>query len=156
VEAARARPARVPTILFAVLLAAALIIGAVVVRAKSPDLAVEITKLPGRLHDPFTGQRARHAFSPDGDGRHDVAHITLFIRANEPHATVELIDPSSQVVKTLAADVPLSRDQKVHYRWDGRNDEGVPVPAASYRVRVLLPSQDRDAVDPRRIVVFRR
>jgi hypothetical protein len=150
------RRASLGPVLFVLLLAAALASAALVVRAKTPDLMVEVTKLPGEIHRPFTGERIKHGFSPDGDGRRDVAHIALFIRADEPHATIELIDSSGEVVRTLAPDVPLRADQRIQLTWNGRTDQGLPAPTGPYQLRVVLPGLDREAVDPRHIVIVRR
>jgi hypothetical protein len=155
VEAGGARRMRLTAALFAVLLAASLVSAALVVRAKTPDLMVEITSLPGQLHNPQTGEVAKHAFTPDGDGRHDVAHFDLFVRENEPHATVEIVGPFLEPVRTLARDVPLQANHVVHYSWNGDTDGGGPALPDNYRIRVILPSLDRDIVDPRRIALFR-
>lgn len=147
---------RLPTFLFALLIAASVAVTAVVVHAKTPDLMVEIVKLPSSVHNPVTGDRERHGFSPNGDGVRDIARMVMFVRDDEPHATVEIINASDETVRTLAADVPLRADQKRAFRWDGTTDGGGPARAGSYRVRVVLPDLDREAVDPRRIVLLRR
>jgi hypothetical protein len=155
VEAGGRRRIRLTTALFAVLLAASLVTAALVVRAKTPDLMVEITGLPGQLRDPQTGERPNHAFTPDGDGKHDVAHFDLFVREDEPHATVQIVGPFLEPVRTLAGDVPLHANEVVHYAWNGETDEGDPALPGNYRIRVVLPSLDRDIVDPRRIELIR-
>jgi hypothetical protein len=155
VKAGGGRRIRLTTALFAVLLAASLVTAALVVRAKTPDLMVEITALPGSLHDPSTGEVAKHAFTPDGDGKHDVAHFDLFVREDEPHATVEIVGPFLEPVRTLAEDVPLQANKVVRYTWDGDTDNGAPALPSRYRIRVILPSLDRDIVDSRRIALFR-
>lgn len=154
-EAGAARRVRLTTALFSVLLAASLLTAALVVRAKTPDLIVEITGLPGQLHDPATGEVANHAFRPDGDGKDDVAHFDLFVREDEPHATVEIVGAFLEPVKTLAKDVPLQANQVVHFTWNGNTETGGPALPGNYRIRVILPSLDRDIVDLRRIALFR-
>ena len=39
------------------------------------------------------------------------------------------------------------------YEWDGLDDAGDPVLPGRYRLRVILPSADRDMVFPRRITL---
>ena len=146
---------RLASALFAALLAASLIAAALVVRAKTPDLMVEITQLPGHINDPDAALHPNHGFSPNGDGERDVAKITLFIRADEPHATVEIVGRFLKPIRTLAADVPLRENERVHYEWDGRTDDGSRAPPGRYRVRVILPTLDRDVVDLRRIALVR-
>jgi hypothetical protein len=146
---------RLATALFALLLAASLVTAALVVRAKTPDLIVEITGLPRGMQDPVTGEKAKHAFTPDGDGKHDVAQFDLFVREDEPHATVEIVGAFLEPVRVLASDVPLQANDIVHYSWNGRTDDGDPAPPGNYRIRVLLPTLDRDVVDPRRIDLIR-
>ena len=51
---------------------------------------------------------------------------------------------------------PLEADQPVSFTWDGRSEAGRPVdPEDRYRLRVILPGQERDMVYPRRIAVSR-
>jgi hypothetical protein len=149
------RPMRLATALFALLLAASLVTAALVVRAKTPDLIVEITGLPGPHRDPAAGEKAKHGFTPDGDGKDDVAHFDMFIREDEPRATVEIVGPFLEPIRTLASDVPLEANQVVHYSWDGKTDDHSPAPPGNYRIRVILPTLDRDVVDPRRIALIR-
>jgi hypothetical protein len=147
---------RLASVLFASLLAASLIAAALVVRAKTPDLVVEVSHLPGEVHDPATGERAHHGFTPNGDDNRDVAHLTLFIRDDEPHATVAIVGPFLRRVRTLDKDVALEKDQPVNYVWDGHTNSGELAPPGNYRVEVTLPSLDRDVVFPRRIALIRR
>jgi hypothetical protein len=147
---------RLASVLFASLLAASLIAAALVVRAKTPDLMVELSELPGEVHDPETGERANHGFTPNGDGNRDVAHVTLFVREDEPHATIAIVGPFLRKVRTLDKDVALEKDQTVSYTWDGQTNSGNLAPPGNYRVEVVLPSLDRDVVFPRRIALIRR
>jgi hypothetical protein len=147
---------RLASVLFASLLAASLIAAALVVRAKTPDLMIEVSRLPGEVHDPATGERANHGFTPNGDGKRDTAHFTLFIRADEPHATIAIVGPFLRKVRTLDKDVPLEEDRPVTYEWDGQTNSGKLAPPGNYRIEVTLPSLDRDVVFPRRIALIRR
>lgn len=126
------------TVLFAVIFAFALAAAAVVVGSRSPELVLEVTKLPPRI-------------TPDGDHHRDKAEIEFFVRESDPHASVYIVGRDLAPVKTLDADVALKEDEHVNYLWDATTDSGAPAPVGRYRLRVVLPSRDRDMVFPRRI-----
>lgn len=131
------RPRRA-TVLFAILFAAALAATVLVVGSRSPELVLEVQKLPKRI-------------TPNDDGIGDKAEIKFFVRQSDPAAEVYLVGRDLVLVKTLAAAVPLERDEPVTYLWDATTDSGDPAPTGRYRLRVILPSHDRDMVFPRRI-----
>jgi hypothetical protein len=124
--------------LFIVLFVATIAVTAIVVRARTPDLVLEVLHMP-------------RAFSPDGDGSRDRARISFFVRQSDPDARVEIVGPFLRPVRTLDADVSLEADQRVSYVWNGRTNSGRPAPPGSYRLMVTLPSRDRVMVFPRQI-----
>lgn len=131
---------RLGTILFAALLAASVVVAAVVVHARTPDLELQVTRFDDSI-------------SPSGHGAPRVAHIRFFVRESEPHATVEIVGPNLAVARTLYTG-PLDADRPVSYAWNGRTASGARVdPADLYRLRVILPSRDRDMVYPRHIEI---
>ena len=137
--------------LFGVLLAASLIAAVLVVRARDPDLALEVTK---RACDPepCVGRtKTTFAFDP---GRQS-ALVTVFVREDDPDAFVGIVSEDDEAVRTLDADAELEAGEEVTYRWDGRDDDGSLVVPESYFLRVNLPSRDRDMTWPRRIRVVR-
>lgn len=125
-------------VLFVVLLVASLVVSALVVRARTPDLMLEVTRLPGTI-------------SPDGDGSKDVARVTFFVRETDPAAEVQIVGADKEVVRTLDSQVALEAGGEVTYVWNGRTDLGGKAPIGRYRLRVILPSSDRDMVFPRRL-----
>jgi hypothetical protein len=125
-------------ILFVALFCATLVVTGVVINAKTPDLVLEAPGLP-------------LTFSPDGDGENEVARIRFFVRESDPHARVEIVDTEDDTVRTLDPDVELIADREYVYRWDGSTDLGGAAPFGRYRLRVVLPSHDRDVVFPRQI-----
>jgi hypothetical protein len=134
-------PGLLGPLFFSALLAASVAVAAIVLHARSPDLAIQVNRMPKQ-------------FSPDGDGRHDVAHIRFFSRESDPDATVEIIGPDLKPIRTLATDRPLVANQSVAFAWDGRTDSGkLANPRNRYRLRVRLPDRDRDMVYPRRIAI---
>lgn len=137
--------------LFGVLLAASLIAAVLVVRARDPDLALEVTQ---RIcnPEPCVGRtKETFAFDP---GRQS-ALITLFVREDDPDALVAIVGEDDEAVRTLDPDAALEEGREVTYRWDGRDDAGSPVAPRSYYLRVELPESDRDMIWPRRIRVVR-
>jgi hypothetical protein len=135
------RPTRA-TILFAVLFAAALVATMLVVGSRSPELVLEVQRLP-------------EVITPNGDGRRDEAEITFFVRESDPHAEVYIVGRDLGQVKTLDDDVALEQDEPVTYRWDATTDDGEAAPTGNYRLRVVLPESGRDMVFPLKIELKR-
>lgn len=126
------------TALFVTLFTGALVAAALVVASRSPDLVLEVTALPPK-------------FSPNGDGKPDEAAITFFVREPDPDAEVSIVGRDLRQTRTLDESVHLSADEPVTYTWDGRMDSGQLAPPGRYRLRVVLPNQERDMVFPKRI-----
>lgn len=125
-------------VLFVCLLVATLVVSALVVRARTPDLMLEVTRMPGTI-------------SPDGDGSQDRARITFFVREDEPRAEVQIVGADKEVVRTLDERASLRANREVTYLWGGRTDAGGLAPPSRYRLRVIMPGSDRDMVFPRRL-----
>jgi hypothetical protein len=124
--------------LFAVLLVAAVIVAAVVVHARTPKLELEVVRLT-------------KTFSPDGDGRRDVARVTFYVRDSDPSAKVQIVGPGNAAVRTLYRG-PLVAYDRTTLTWNGRTKSGrLANPTEPYRLRVILPGEDRDMVYPTQI-----
>jgi hypothetical protein len=130
-------------LLFAALFVAAMSVAALTLRARTPDLVLEVTRLP-------------QALTPNGDGDHDKAVIRFFVREDEPHATVQIVGRDRRIVRTLDADADLRENERVTYVWRGHNDGGGSAPPGRYRLRVVMPSHERDVVFPRQFDLKRR
>jgi len=129
---------RTGPVLFLVLLVASVVTAGVVVHARTPDLALQVTHLT-------------HQISPQGQGKYRVARIRFFVRESDPDATVEIVGPNLKPIRTLYRG-PLVANRRVSLVWNGRAESGaIPNPDHRYRLRVILPSQDRDMAYPRRI-----
>jgi hypothetical protein len=126
--------------LFLCALAATLVTAVLVVRARTPDLVLEVTEPPA--DDPAE-------FTPP-----DEVPITFFVREDDGHALVGIVDRHEDLIRTLDADVALAREREVTYTWDGRTDDGGVAEAGRYRLLVELPSEDREMIWPRRITVL--
>ena len=131
------RIGRVPlgTVLFWILLAATVIAAVLVVRARTPDLVLEVTHQPATLSG-------------------DDARISFFVREADGHAKVAIVDSREDVVRTLDGDVSLTAGDEVSYVWDRSTDAGGDAPPGRYRLLVALPSEDREMIWPRRITLF--
>jgi hypothetical protein len=117
------------------LLIVSLALGIYVFRARTPDLALEVTSFPKELDE------------------RGLSEITFFVRFDEPAAKVEIVGQNQVVARTLAPSIALSEDESVTCAWDGFDDEGDKVEPGRYRLRVTLPEQDRVMVFPRRLDV---
>ena len=129
------REDRLGPALLVALLIGTLIAGALVYQARTPDLALEVTNLRPCLD------------------RGKTVRIEFFVRFDEPAATVGLVAAGQVPVRTLASPVPLRAGEEVAYEWDGRDDQGKPVPRGRYRLRVVLPDQGRDMIYPTKLTV---
>jgi hypothetical protein len=119
------------------------IVAAVVVHARTPKLELEVIHIPA------------NAFSPDGDGIRDKARITFYVRDSDPHGRVQIVGPDNEVIRTLYRG-PLVAYKHVTLSWNGRTSAGhLANPHDGYRLRVVLPSQDRDMVYPTQIRLAR-
>jgi hypothetical protein len=131
---------RAGPVLFVALLFASVVTAAAVLHARTPDLALQVTH--------FTTTA-----SPQGHGPKSGARLRFFVRESDPDATVQIVGPNLEVIRTLYRG-PLVADRPVSFTWDGRSDGGdVADPRDRYRLRVILPGQDRDMVYPRRITL---
>jgi hypothetical protein len=131
---------RTGPVLFVGLLVASVLTTAVVLHARTPDLALQVTRFTTKI-------------SPEGGGPKRVARMRFFVRESDPDATVQIVGPNVKVVRTLYRG-PLVANRPVSFIWNGRNGEGaLPNPHHRYRLRVILPGQDRDMVYPRRIAL---
>ena len=67
-------------------------------------------------------------FSPNGDGRRDVARIRLRIRRDDD-VTVSMVDDLGTEVKRLATAVPATPEEPLRLSWDGTANDGSDAPA---------------------------
>jgi len=95
-------------------------------RLKSAPLVAVIKRSGTTLH-----------FSPNGDGRRDVARIRIRVRKDDD-VTVSIVDGLDDEVRRLVSGVPARARRSVRARWDGRTEMGGSAPEGIYRVRVSL------------------
>jgi hypothetical protein len=115
------------------------IVAGVVVRARTPKLELQVLYIPQK------------PFSPNGDGHRDRARISFYVRDSDPDAKVQIVASGNEVVRTLYRG-RLVAYRRVTFTWNGRTSRGrLADPRYGYRLRVDLPSQDRDMVYPAQI-----
>ena len=85
----------------------------------------------------------RH-FSPNGDGRRDVARVRIRVRKDDD-VTIAVVDAAGNEVRRLASAEPASSERAVRVRWDGRTTTGSVAPEGDYRLRVRLRRGGRAA-----------
>jgi hypothetical protein len=134
--------------LFLALLIATTAVAVLVVRARTPDLVLEVTK---QCPPPAPADNCSPEFDPNGEVGSRRLQIVFFVRESDPHALVRIVDSHEDTVKTLDADVALEAHHRVSYVWDGRTDAGSLATPGRYRLGVDLPGQGRDMIWPRRI-----
>ena len=117
------------------LLVASIALGLFVYRARTPDLALEVTRYPNE----FAGR-------PSVD-------IEFFVRFDSEEALVEIVGRDQELARTLEPAIALESEQPVECVWDGLDDEGNRVDPGRYRLRVSLPEEDRVMVSPARLDV---
>jgi hypothetical protein len=121
-------------------------VAGVVVHARTPKLELEVQRFP----DPT------HRLSPNGDGHRDTARISFYVRDSDPHATVEIVGPDNEVIRRLYRG-GLVAYKHYTFTWNGRTEGGhLASTSQGYRLRVVLPSQDRDMVYPTQIRLANR
>lgn len=139
--------------LFFILLTAAVTTAVLVIRARTPDLVLEVTYQCPPGENP---KRCTPLFDPASAEGPRRIEIRFFVRESDGDAFVGIADSHENVVRTLDASVPLAADRAVSYVWDGRADDGELAPPGRYRLRVDLPGEDREMVWPRRIFLTDR
>jgi hypothetical protein len=82
------------------------------------------------------------AFSPNGDGFKDATRVGFDL--SEPATvTFDVTDLDGNRVRRLVEHRRLPGDRKYRYRWDGRDDDGTPLPDGDYRLRVIRVGEGR-------------
>ena len=117
------------------LLVASILLGVYVYRARTPDLALEVTNFPSEFRD------------------RPSVEIGFFVRFDTEDAKVEIVGRDQVVARTLAPAIALEDEVPVTCVWDGLDDEGDRVETGRYRLRVTLPEEDRVMVFPKRLDV---
>jgi FlgD Ig-like domain len=93
-------------------------------------------------------------FSPNGDGKRDLTEVGFDL--SEP-ATVSfyVLDGEGNEIRRIVDDEAFAGDAKHRFRWNGRDDDGQPVPDGRYRMRVVQRSQGRVIDSTKRVRVDR-
>lgn len=124
---------RAAAAVFALLVLATVVAFAYAQRVKRDPLVLDRVSFVGAPRG--RGEPARHAFTPNGDCRHDLMRIR-FRTTISGIGTVQVIKPGGRVVITLARDEFLKRYHFHTYYWDGRQRNDGTAPAGRYKLRV--------------------
>ena len=130
-------------VLLCVLLAASFVTAGAVLRAKTPNLALEVERLSTCPAGADQSRPSCLVLTPGGTS-HAVLRIRLFVRYSDSNATIEIVGAGLNPARTLARGVRLVADRPVSYRWNGRTDVGGLAPPGVYAVRVDLPGPGRN------------
>lgn len=116
-------------------------------------VALAIFVLPFAFPTPppiITRFHATQFFSPDGDGRRDVARIS--VRVRDPSSVVVEVRHEDELVRTLV-DRERVAPGWLRVSWDGRDAEGRVVPDGAYALKLRARSGRKQFNTTRRIVV---
>ena len=134
---------RAAAVVFAVLVLATLAAFAYAQRLKRDPLVLDRVSFVGAPKG--KKEMPRHAFTPDGDCRHDLMRIRFRTTISD-RGTVQVIKPGGRVVVTLDRGRFLKRYTFHTYYWDGRQRGGGTAHPGRYKLRVRLG--DRVLVTP--------
>jgi hypothetical protein len=94
-------------------------------------------------------------FSPNGDGTRDRTEVG-FDLSRPATVSFYVLDGEGSEIRRIVDDRALAGDTKHRFSWDGRDDDGAPVPDGLYRMRVVQRSEGRVINSSKRIRVDRR
>jgi hypothetical protein len=94
-------------------------------------------------------------FSPNGDNYRDTTEVG-FDLSRPASLTFMVVDAEGNEVRRLVSERRLAGDAKHRFRWDGRDDNGHPVPDGTYRMRVVRRDESRVIDSVKNITVDRR
>ena len=95
---------------------------------------------------PVTAPRFDRLLSPTCGCKRSVARLSLRLR-NADRVDASIVDARGNHVRSLAKGVDRRRGRAT-FAWDGRADDGEPVPDGLYRLRIRLARADRTIVVP--------
>ena len=128
--------ARLPAIVFAVLVIATIAAFAWSQRLKRDPLVLDRVTF---------GTPASRAFTPNRDCRFDRIRIRFRVTRSD-RAHVQVVKPGGKLIVTLERDTYLKRYRFFTFYWDGRvRNDGIAAPGR-YKLRVKLLGQDRTLV----------
>jgi hypothetical protein len=134
---------RAAAVVFALLVLATVGAFAYAQRLKRDPLVLDRVSFVGAPR--HKGEAVKHAFTPNGDCRHDLMRIRFRTTISD-RGTVQVIRPGGRVVFTLDRDAFLKRYSFHTYYWDGRQRGGGTAHRGRYKLRVKLG--DRVLVTP--------
>jgi hypothetical protein len=84
-------------------------------------------------------------FSPNGDGRFDVARVSFKVKKTDD-VSVSVLDSSGDEVRELMSSRRVASSELVRLKWDGRTHDGARARDGRYRYRITLQHEGRSVV----------
>jgi flagellar hook assembly protein FlgD len=84
-------------------------------------------------------------FSPNGDGRFDVARVSFKVKKTDD-VSVSVLNSSGDEVRELMSSRRVASSELVRLKWDGRTDDGTRARDGRYRYRITLQHEGRSVV----------
>jgi flagellar hook assembly protein FlgD len=84
-------------------------------------------------------------FSPNSDGRHDVARVSFEVKETD-NVTVAVLNSEDDEVRELMGTRRLMAGELTRLKWDGRDDDGTLLPDGRYRYRITLQHEGRSVI----------
>jgi flagellar hook assembly protein FlgD len=84
-------------------------------------------------------------FSPNGDGRYDVARVSFKVKKTDD-VSVSVLNSSGDEVRELMSSRRVASSELVRLKWDGRTDDGTRARDGRYRYRITLQHEGRSVV----------
>jgi N,N-dimethylformamidase beta subunit-like protein len=98
-------------------------------------------------------QTLTRVFSPNSDGRSDMARFSLRLQRGDDVDVTVLDRQTGREVRHLIAGRHIAAHQTVFFSWNGRNDAGALVPDAYYKLRITLRGQGRSSIANKRFIL---
>lgn len=90
-----------------------------------------------------------------GGGQAGVEQIAFHIHHSD-HVTVAVVDSRGDTVRTVARRIWMPAYKRQTFYWKGREVDGRPAPAGTYRVSIYLDHQKKEVFSPVTFEVVRR
>lgn len=90
-----------------------------------------------------------------GGGEAGVEQIAFHIHHSD-HVTVAVVDSRGDTVRTVARRIWMPAYKRQTFYWKGREADGRPAPAGTYRVSIYLERQKKEVFSPVTFEVVRR
>ena len=98
-------------------------------------------------------QTLTRVFSPNGDGRNEVARFSIRLRRGDDVDVTVLDRETDKEVRHLVVNRHIPAKQTFGFTWDGRTDTGRLAPDAYYKLLITLRGQGRSSIANKRFIL---